>query len=210
MRSTGRAAARPHLPVGQMPDRETGDAMFIQTEATPNPATLKFLPGSVVMPSGTFDARSADEGVKSPLAQRLFAIPGVAGVFFGYDFITVTKSDGEWQAPQALDTRRHHGTLHGRPAGSGRRCRPGANAESGEGVLSRRWMPTRSALPIKELSGNPRAHLPWPVTAATSPSRGYRDGVVYLRHEGACAGCPVPRRRHSSTAFRTFCAISCR
>ena len=49
--------------------------MFIQTEATPNPATLKFLPGSVVMPSGTFDARSADEGVKSPLAQRLFAIP---------------------------------------------------------------------------------------------------------------------------------------
>src|ERR671928_1283006 len=71
--------------------------MFIQTEATPNPATLKFLPGRVVMAEGTFDARDADGAAASPLAQRLFEIPGIAGVFFGYDFITVTKSDGEWQ-----------------------------------------------------------------------------------------------------------------
>jgi hypothetical protein len=71
--------------------------MFIQTEATPNPATLKFLPGKVVMPEGTFDARDAAGAARSPLAQRLFDVPGVAGVFFGHDFITVTKTQGEWQ-----------------------------------------------------------------------------------------------------------------
>ena len=71
--------------------------MFIQTEATPNPATLKFLPGKVVMPEGTFDARDARGAAASPLAQRLFEVPGVAGVFFGHDFVTVTKGEGEWQ-----------------------------------------------------------------------------------------------------------------
>jgi len=71
--------------------------MFIQTEATPNPATLKFLPGRSVMPAGTFEARSAAEAERSPLAERLFAVPGVTGVFFGSDFVTVTKGDGEWQ-----------------------------------------------------------------------------------------------------------------
>ena len=65
--------------------------MFIQTEATPNPATLKFLPGKVVMENGTADFRSADDASASPLATRLFAVPGVTGVFFGYDFVTVTK-----------------------------------------------------------------------------------------------------------------------
>src|SRR5918992_5399730 len=71
--------------------------MFIQTEATPNPATLKFLPGRVVMPEGTFDARDPRGAAASPLAERLFEVPGVAGVFFGHDFITVTKGEGEWQ-----------------------------------------------------------------------------------------------------------------
>ncbi|MFL5158147.1 MAG: NifU N-terminal domain-containing protein, partial [Microvirga sp.] len=71
--------------------------MFIQTEATPNPATLKFLPGRVVMPEGTFEAKTPEAGEVSPLAQRLFAVPGVTAVFFGYDFVTVTKADGEWQ-----------------------------------------------------------------------------------------------------------------
>ena len=71
--------------------------MFIQTEATPNPATLKFLPGKAVMETGTADYRSVDEASNSPLAQKLFAIQGVEGVFFGYDFITVTKDDTDWQ-----------------------------------------------------------------------------------------------------------------
>ena len=73
--------------------------MFIQTEATPNPATLKFLPGKEVLAQGTADFRDAeDAATASPLAGKLFAIPGVTGVFFGYDFVTVTKEDGpDWQ-----------------------------------------------------------------------------------------------------------------
>ena len=70
--------------------------MFIQTEATPNPATLKFLPGRAVMPDGTLDLRDVTDAERSPLAQRLFGVSGVSGVFLGSDFITVTKSDGEW------------------------------------------------------------------------------------------------------------------
>src|SRR5262245_55978293 len=70
--------------------------MFIQTEATPNPATLKFLPGRPVLETGTLDMRDTDEAAKSPLAARLFGIKGVNGVFFGSDFITVSKADGEW------------------------------------------------------------------------------------------------------------------
>jgi len=71
--------------------------MFIQTEATPNPATLKFLPGSPVLENGSREIQNADEARVSPLASALFAIDGVSGVFFGSDFISVTKSAGEWQ-----------------------------------------------------------------------------------------------------------------
>src|SRR5215213_3310535 len=72
--------------------------MFIQTESTPNPATLKFLPGQAVLDLGTADFPSADTAGKSPLARRIFAVTGVTGVFLGTDFITVTKAEGvEWQ-----------------------------------------------------------------------------------------------------------------
>src|ERR1700704_4758330 len=70
--------------------------MFIQTEHTPNPATLKFLPGRAVLASGTLDMRDKDAATQSPLAERLFDVAGVSGVFFGSDFIAVTKSEGEW------------------------------------------------------------------------------------------------------------------
>ncbi|MBN8920713.1 MAG: NifU N-terminal domain-containing protein, partial [Rhizobiales bacterium] len=70
--------------------------MFIQTETTPNPATLKFLPGRPVLADGTLEMRGPDEGAKSPLAARLFEVSGVSGVFFGSDFIAVTKVAGEW------------------------------------------------------------------------------------------------------------------
>src|ERR1700741_84480 len=70
--------------------------MFIQTEATPNPATLKFIPGRIVLDTGTMEF-SRDSANRSPLAARLFEVPGVTGVFFGSDFVTVTKADGEWQ-----------------------------------------------------------------------------------------------------------------
>ena len=71
--------------------------MFIQTEATPNPATLKFIPGRQVLDQGTLEFRDPSDAKTSPLASRLFAIDGVTGVFFGSDFISVTKGDGEWQ-----------------------------------------------------------------------------------------------------------------
>src|SRR6476661_4908683 len=71
--------------------------MFIQTEATPNPATLKFLPGKPVLPGGTRDYRDAEDAAESPLAQKLFSVNGVSGVFLGQDFITVTRSGAEWQ-----------------------------------------------------------------------------------------------------------------
>ena len=71
--------------------------MFIQTEATPNPATLKFIPGKDVLADGTADFRSKGDAAASPLATRLFAIDGVDGVFLGSDFISVTKGDIEWQ-----------------------------------------------------------------------------------------------------------------
>src|ERR1700749_1397966 len=71
--------------------------MFIQTEATPNPATLKFLPGRAVLEAGTLDMPNKEAAAQSPLAERLFAVPNVGGVMFGTDFISVTKADGEWQ-----------------------------------------------------------------------------------------------------------------
>src|SRR5499433_4156176 len=71
--------------------------MFIQTEPTPNPAALKFLPGRAVLPHGTLDIRDKEGAAQSPLAERLFAVAGVSGVFFGSDFISVTKTGGEWQ-----------------------------------------------------------------------------------------------------------------
>ena len=71
--------------------------MFIQTESTPNPATLKFIPGRTVLESRTLDFRAPGEAAGSPLASALFGVEGVSGVFLGYDFISVTKANGEWQ-----------------------------------------------------------------------------------------------------------------
>ena len=71
--------------------------MFIQTEATPNPATLKFIPGRTVLDTGTMEFSSAESAARSPLAERLFAVSGVTSVFYGADFVTVTKADGDWQ-----------------------------------------------------------------------------------------------------------------
>src|SRR5258706_13859604 len=71
--------------------------MFIQTEPTPNPAALNFRPGSTVLPEGRLEMRDKAGAQQSPLAQRLFEIDGVGGVFFGSDFIAITKTAGEWQ-----------------------------------------------------------------------------------------------------------------
>src|ERR1700757_80019 len=71
--------------------------MFIQTEATPNPATLKFIPGRAVLDSGTMEFTDREQAARSPLAEKLFGVPGVTGVFYGSDFVTVTKDDSDWQ-----------------------------------------------------------------------------------------------------------------
>src|SRR5262245_38999265 len=103
--------------------------MFIQTEATPNPASLKFLPGREVLGAGTAEFRSADEAGDSPLAERLFSLPNVGGVFLGADFITVTKSSGEWPhiKPAVLGAIMEH-FMSGMPVMS----RPQAPATAGE------------------------------------------------------------------------------
>jgi len=158
--------------------------MFIQTEATPNPATLKFLPGRVVMPSGTFDARGADGAERSPLAQRLFEVPGVAGVFFGYDFVTVTKGDGEWQhmKPAILGAIMEH-FMSGRPIVE----ETAGAAEDGDEFFDADDEGTVAT--IKELLET-RIRPAVAGDGGDITFRGYRDGVVYLAMKGACSGCP--------------------
>src|SRR3954465_12923165 len=87
----------PRFPAGLEPVLRRSEAMFIQTEPTPNPATLKFLPGRPVLAHGTLDLRDKAAAAQSPLADKLFDVAGVSGVFFGSDFIAVTKAQGEWQ-----------------------------------------------------------------------------------------------------------------
>src|SRR5215212_2493641 len=159
--------------------------MFIQTEATPNPATLKFLPGRVVMAEGTFDAREASGAAASPLAERLFEIPGVTGVFFGSDFITVTKADGDWQhlKPAILGAIMEH-FMAGAPI---LRDEGGSAALGGEEFFDQDDAPTVAT--IKELLET-RIRPAVAGDGGDITFRGYRDGVVYLAMKGACSGCP--------------------
>ncbi|WP_029029426.1 NifU family protein [Salinarimonas rosea] len=159
--------------------------MFIQTEATPNPATLKFLPGRVVMERGTFDARAAEGAEGSPLAQRLFAIPGVAGVFFGYDFVTITKGEGEWQhlKPAILGAIMEH-FMSGQPV-----VADAGPAEAAEGAEFFEESDADTVATIKDLIET-RVRPAVAGDGGDITFRGYRDGIVYLAMKGACAGCP--------------------
>ena len=86
--------------------------MFIQTESTPNPATLKFLPGQSVMDIGTADFPSSESAAASPLAERLFGVEGTEGVFFGADFVTITKTEAvEWDHIKTCTSGRYYGTF---------------------------------------------------------------------------------------------------
>ncbi len=163
--------------------------MFIQTEATPNPATLKFLPGRVVMEEGTADFRDAQAaGEASPLAARLFDVPGVTGVFFGYDFITVTKDGSDWQhlKPAILGNIMEH-FMSGQPvmaATSG----PSQQELSADGEFYDE-ADEEIVATIKELLET-RVRPAVAQDGGDITFRGYEKGTVFLHMKGACAGCP--------------------
>jgi Fe-S cluster biogenesis protein NfuA len=157
--------------------------MFIQTEATPNPASLKFLPGRIVLGSGTAEYRAPDEAGTSPLAERLFAIQGVGGVFLGGDFITVTKADGEWQhiKPAILGAIMEH-FMSGMPV-----LREEPVVHSGAEFFDEADADTVAT--IKELIET-RVRPAVAQDGGDITFQGFRDGVVYLNMRGSCAGCP--------------------
>ena len=156
--------------------------MFIETEGTPNPATLKFLPGRDVMGSGTADFAGPDLAARSPLATALFALPGVARVFLGGDFVTVTKNDlTEWQSlrPQVLGVVMEH-FVAGRPVieGMSDDVLEDVSPEDAEVVEQIKDLLDTRVRPAVASDGGDIVF------------RGYRDGVVRLHMQGACSGCP--------------------
>ena len=158
--------------------------MFIQTESTPNPATLKFLPGQTVLDTGTADFPSSETAGTSPLATRIFAVSGVNGVFFGNDFVTVTKSEAiEWDhiKPAILGAIMEH-YQSGQPivdAGgeqsSGHAEHSGENSEIVDQIKD--LLDSRVRPAVAQDGGDITFH-------------GFDRGVVYLHMQGACAGCP--------------------
>ncbi|WP_428927938.1 NifU family protein [Marinibacterium sp. SX1] len=158
--------------------------MFIQTESTPNPATLKFLPGQTVLEAGTADFPSAEAAAKSPLAARIFAVDGVSGVFFGNDFVTVTKADAvDWDhiKPAILGAVMEH-YQSGQPVMDGAEPAGSAHAdhdgEDGEIVGQiKELLDSRVRPAVAQDGGDITFH-------------GFDRGVVYLHMQGACAGCP--------------------
>jgi Fe-S cluster biogenesis protein NfuA len=156
--------------------------MFIQTEETPNPATLKFIPGRVVLKSGTADFRSTDSAARSPLAQALFALDGVEGVFLGHDFISVSKAAGvDWFAlkPAVLAAILDHFTA-GKPVigdDSAVAAESAAEDEDEIVVQIKELLDTRVRPAVAQDGGDIIFH-------------GFEDGIVYLHMQGSCAGCP--------------------
>jgi Fe-S cluster biogenesis protein NfuA len=158
--------------------------MFIQTESTPNPATLKFLPGQAVLDMGTADFPTPDTAGTSPLAARLFAVEGVTGVFFGIDFVTVTKAEGvEWDhiKPALLGAIMEH-YQSGDPIMAENHAPVSGHAE-GDGEN------TEIVGQIKELLDS-RVRPAVAQDGGDITFHGFERGVVYLHMQGACAGCP--------------------
>jgi Fe-S cluster biogenesis protein NfuA len=158
--------------------------LFIQTEATPNPATLKFLPGRPVMDEGTFEALDLDQAEHSPLAKALMQLPGVSGVFFAPDFISVTKGEGEWQhlRPAILGVVTEF-YLSGAPLIEGAPA-----VTEGDGEF---FAPADAEIveTIKELIET-RVRPAVAGDGGDITFKGFRDGIVYLAMKGACSGCP--------------------
>jgi Fe-S cluster biogenesis protein NfuA len=159
--------------------------MFIQTEATPNPATLKFLPGRTVLATGTLDMPNKAEAAQSPLAERLFDIQGVGGVFLGSDFITVTKADGEWPQlkPAILGVIMEH-FMSGAPI-----VVSGTSSSADESGEFFEPADADTVATIKDLIET-RVRPAVANDGGDITFRGFKDGVVYLAMKGSCSGCP--------------------
>ncbi len=159
--------------------------MFIEFEETPNPNTLKFLPGRPVMPRGTREFKNRDEAADAPLALRLFDIEGVAGVFLAGDFVSVTRAEGQdWDdlKPVILTALMEHFTA-GLPvieeSAEGEGHSPaGADGEESEIDRQIREIIDTHVKPAVAMDGGNIEFVE------------FDEGVVYLRLEGACAGCP--------------------
>ena len=164
--------------------------MFIETETTPNPATLKFLPGQEVMTAGTREFVDEDQAAASPLAQALFSLGDVSGVFFGRDFVSITAGEGvDWSAlkPQVVAILLDH-FVSGAPlfAGSGASgiAVPQDDDDFGDDPADadivaqiRELIETR----VRPAVANDGGDIIY---------KGFREGVVYLTMQGACSGCP--------------------
>ena len=155
--------------------------MFIQTEQTPNPATLKFLPGRTVLERGTVDMPDVESARRSPLAERLFQVDGVTGVFLGSDFVTITKqADKEWYLlkPALLGIIMEHFTT-GRPI----------LVDNGAEAVEVTGEEDELVLQIKELLDT-RVRPAVAQDGGDIIFRGFDKGIVYLHLQGSCAGCP--------------------
>jgi len=160
--------------------------MFIQTESTPNPATLKFLPGRSVLDAGTADFPAPETAGKSPLASRIFAVEGVTGVFFGTDFVTVTKAEAvQWDhiKPAILGAIMEHfqsgqAAIEGEGEGTGAAGHADHDGPDSEIVNQiKELLDTRVRPAVAQDGGDITFH-------------GFDRGIVYLHMQGACAGCP--------------------
>ena len=165
--------------------------MFIETETTPNPATLKFLPGSEVMPAGTREFTNEDDAAASPLAEALFSLGDVTSVFFGRDFLSVTAGPGvEWSSlkPQVVAVLLDH-FVSGAPlfhAGSAAGIAVPAEADDHRGHAPEDEDIVAQILELIETRVRPAVAN----DGGDVAFRGYREGVVYLAMQGACSGCP--------------------
>jgi Fe-S cluster biogenesis protein NfuA len=162
--------------------------MFIQTEATPNPATLKFIPGRTVLDGGTMEFASRDTATRSPLAARLFDVSGVTGVFYGSDFITVTKDGGDWQhlKPAILGAIMEH-YMSGVPLLADGSAASDEIQDEEDEFFSEEDAETVEI--IKDLIET-RVRPAVANDGGDITFRGFKDGIVYLNMKGACSGCP--------------------
>ena len=162
--------------------------MFIQTEATPNPATLKFIPGRTVLDGGTLEFTSREAAARSPLAERLFDVAGVTSVFYGSDFVTVTKAGGDWQhlKPAILGAIMEH-YMSGAPllADGG----PASDDAADEEDEFFNEADAETVATIKDLIET-RVRPAVANDGGDITFRGFKDGIVYLNMKGACSGCP--------------------